>query len=235
MGLLLRCHKPMIFSLVSATTLHLLLFGVPVSYKGAMANKEAGISTLSVKIAPFAVPPAVPEPAKPDVPEIIKSAPSTEKIISTASPKNTHSAVVPNPKPSEKKLQKIAEPSTPEPEPQALEHFQTSIDDELVSPDVPQKSQQADPMKEWLAVLQQRINNNRRYPRAALSRGMEGDVEIEARVNPDGSLAEARIVSGSKLFRNASLQALRKSLPFSPPQDTREPISFRFTIHYRLN
>lgn len=89
-------------------------------------------------------------------------------------------------------------------------------------------------MQVWLSELQQRINHFRHYPRQAAKRGLEGDIRIEALINIDGSLAQAKILSGHRAFHHNSLRSLKLALPFPPPDGTKQPVTVVFTIHYRL-
>ena len=204
--LLLRSHKPLFFSLAGATVLHLSLFGVPIFDRGAVEYEKAGISTLSVNIAQSAVQPKTAEPATSDVKGEVKPESLIEKNISTSGvkkEKKLNPSTSPDSGSAAKKPQKTESHTpdvSPEPETQVSRNQQTLINEAIGSPEPPRQSQQVDPVKQWLGVLQQRINKHRRYPRAALSRNLAGDVEIEATVNPDGALAKARIVSRRKII-----------------------------------
>ena len=237
--MLLRRHKPLYLALTGATLLHLWLFNLPVPYKNLAMQNNNEVSKLSIKITRHPLESKTLEPQKSITQEEKKSElksvkPTPEHTVSTRKKEQSDQ--------SKARSEKIEPVSVIEPasidrsdsaEPELPDNHQV-VDNLIDSPEPSKSIPMIDPLQQWLAALQQRINQHRRYPRAALARNVQGDVEIEARVNPDGTLAEVKILSGPGLFRSASLKALRKSLPFSLPEGTRKPIKFRFSIHYRL-
>ncbi len=103
------------------------------------------------------------------------------------------------------------------------------------STELPAESMDSNLMKGWQSDLVQRINRQKRYPRQALRRGIEGDVKVKAMIHPDGTLATAEILSGNKQFKASSLQAISRALPFPPPVAVSTPITVSFIIHYTIN
>ncbi len=90
----------------------------------------------------------------------------------------------------------------------------------------------SDEFQQWTAQLQYRINRNKTYPYQAKRRRLEGEVKMEAEINPDGTLAKARMLAGKKAFETSSLKAIERSLPLPPPN--KKSVTVIFSIHYRL-
>ncbi|WP_419534831.1 energy transducer TonB [Endozoicomonas sp.] len=103
------------------------------------------------------------------------------------------------------------------------------------STEIPAESKQSNAITSWQSDLIQRINQQKRYPRQALRRGIEGDVTVRAIIQPDGSLVSAEMLSGDQRFKVSSLQAVSRALPFAPPASVLQPITVSFIIHYTIN
>jgi protein TonB len=73
------------------------------------------------------------------------------------------------------------------------------------------------------------------YPRVAIMAGLQGDVSIDCVIAPDGSVREARILSGSPLLREAALSAVRQ-WRYTRPRLNDVPISvlLTVTVHFEL-
>ncbi|MRI31831.1 hypothetical protein EOPP23_02325 [Endozoicomonas sp. OPT23] len=93
-------------------------------------------------------------------------------------------------------------------------------------------SQKDSAMEEWKSKLYSLINQYKRYPYQAKRRKQEGDVQLKAVIGSDGSLIKAEVLSGNRLFHKSSLQALKQSMPLTPPGNSN--ISIQLNIRYRL-
>ncbi len=85
-----------------------------------------------------------------------------------------------------------------------------------------------------LAIIRQRIEQERSYPPAARLRGIEGTVTASITVDRDGGLFAERILhsSGSAILDRAGLALLRRVFPV--PNDTGSGFSLEVRIAYRL-
>jgi protein TonB len=73
-----------------------------------------------------------------------------------------------------------------------------------------------------------RVRVTPEYPDLAKQMNVNGKVKIEARIAPDGHVADTRVVGGSPLLVNAALDALKK-WRFEPgPKETTEVVEFTF-------
>ena len=87
----------------------------------------------------------------------------------------------------------------------------------------------------FIAHLVERINSNKSYPMAARRRGIEGDVEVKFHVFSDGTVRYIKMVSGKKIFRHSTLEAISKSFPIDIDKTLFNfPKEFRITIAYVL-
>ncbi len=154
-----------------------------------------------------------------------KATPSTEvkkEVVQSSPAKKLEAEEIAEQQPSP-----TVEPS----EPLAMDNSSEGPDS---STELPAESMESSLMKGWQSDLVQRINRQKRYPRQALHRGIEGDVKVKAMIHPDGTLATAEILSGNKQFKASSLQAISRALPFPPPVAVSTPITVSFIIHYTI-
>ncbi|UFH59023.1 energy transducer TonB [Sulfurovum mangrovi] len=87
----------------------------------------------------------------------------------------------------------------------------------------------------FLAKVRDRINRNKSYPRVAKRRGMQGSVEVNFTILPNGHVS-AIAVSGSRVFHTSAKKAVEKAFPVSVkniPMKLPEKVSI--TLHYRLS
>ena len=253
------CHLPLLNkallpSSLSSIVLHGALVAGFAFNIGSQLSQDKGnvrlniqLNSINIQSEPVqesvSAPPsheAIPEENQVEEVEKPVPEPIVESVVSSS--KSTKEKVA--------KAQEQPEPVKPEPVREASPEPETSSPEVTApadTPEVPQADSAAqasaamsesantvDPIKVWLAELQQRIIKYRRYPKQAQRRGREGDVQIKAVINIDGSLASAEVLSGHRSFHNDSLRSLRKALPFPPPKGTRQPVTMVFTIHYEL-
>lgn len=242
-----------LYALIGSLLLHLSLLWWPGANRGAeLVQPEKG-TELRISLA-RSQPPAAPvlesDPTPPPV--IEKPAESTPepkpepKTVEKKPPEPVISSQSPAPqkinKPREKVVEKVDEPAKPEAaSPKVVEPVQTvpllTKSEASGEEEVTQQAASSDTvhaMKAWQAELQQRINRNRHYPRQALRRGLQGDVQVKAVICPDGSLRRADVLSGHRSFKSSSLKTLNRSLPFPPPEGTKDDITITFTIRYAI-
>ncbi|KEI73109.1 energy transducer TonB [Endozoicomonas elysicola] len=248
--------KNIVIALLCSVTLHFMLAFAPNRTEHALINNNQGTSQLKLTLAKQAivVPPAstlieseeakqqidkISEPSEPSestqnlVEPIISKSTSFNKTVSSPTLEKEETKIPPLKdagvtETTEKRLPLPDEPS----EPVAMDNSTEGTDRHT---EIPAESMDSNLMKGWQSDLIQRINQQKRYPRQALRRGLEGDVKIKAMIHPDGTLATAEILSGDKRFKTSSLQAVSRALPFPPPVAVLKPITVSFIIHYTIN
>ena len=86
-----------------------------------------------------------------------------------------------------------------------------------------------------LAILNEAVKRNLKYPPQARKRGIEGRVEVEIAVNSAGALLACELIgpSGNGLLDEAALKLLRGLFPLTGTYG--DPFRTRVAIEYRLN
>ncbi|HSH41684.1 MAG TPA: TonB family protein [Arenicellales bacterium] len=88
----------------------------------------------------------------------------------------------------------------------------------------------------YLSELLAHIEANKRYPRAARRRRLEGDVAVQFTLLGDGSIRKLRVESGPAVLRAAARSTLDRAMPLpSPPQSVGAPLPVRYAMRFRLN
>jgi periplasmic protein TonB len=87
----------------------------------------------------------------------------------------------------------------------------------------------------FFRCVKEKINNNKKYPRVAKRRNIEGDTKINFTIFPDGSI-KIHNIEGKKVFFNKSREALLDSFPMRIPQDLLMtfPVKINISLSYRL-
>ncbi|HEY8290239.1 MAG TPA: TonB family protein [Acetobacteraceae bacterium] len=89
---------------------------------------------------------------------------------------------------------------------------------------------------DWRNALSDWVRRHAYYPEQAIAHGEDGSVTVQVVAGPDGRVRSVELdeKSGSIWLDMALLSMFRDAhLPPLPP-DEREPITFRFTMHYVL-
>lgn len=88
----------------------------------------------------------------------------------------------------------------------------------------------------YFASLQEKLNENKSYPKRARVRNIEGDIKVEFEISPSGELLSFRIVDGRKLFFRSTKKAIESIFPFKPPMGViSKNTTIKLTLAYRLN
>jgi len=99
------------------------------------------------------------------------------------------------------------------------------------------KPQKVDYEKEYLSVnlkkILTEIQKNIRYPKVARRRGIEGTVNIEFKLYPNGSIGLIKLLTGHKLLKKSALKAIEKASVNFPK--VAKPILLRLPISYTLS
>ncbi|MCE7998215.1 MAG: energy transducer TonB [Rhodobiaceae bacterium] len=87
----------------------------------------------------------------------------------------------------------------------------------------------------YLAMIRQRIEENRTYPSAARRRREEGMVTLAISIDGQGNLSQIEIITGAGSFHldRAAKRMVEKSAPFPAPPVT--PFATRIPIVFALN
>ena len=73
--------------------------------------------------------------------------------------------------------------------------------------------------QQYFTLIKQKINDNKKYPKKAVRRGIQGIVKVQFIVSKDGKLLSINILEGKKVFYKSIKRAIRDSFPINPPKD----------------
>lgn len=88
--------------------------------------------------------------------------------------------------------------------------------------------------EEFLKTIKININKNKVYPKRAISRGIEGMVDVNFKLLSNGTISDINI-SGHNVFTSSIEDALAKSFPVSIPKELNVfPMVINFQIAFNL-
>lgn len=85
----------------------------------------------------------------------------------------------------------------------------------------------------YVRRLTQRIEQHKTYPRRARERGLSDEVRFSVNIDAKGEMQAFHWVDGHQVFRRATLQAVRRALPY-PPDPGLAPVSIQIRMIYSL-
>jgi len=86
----------------------------------------------------------------------------------------------------------------------------------------------------FLAMVRQKINRNKSYPRIAKKRGMQGSVKVRFTILRNGNVGHISI-TGPKVFHTSARRAIKKSFPISTKNIAVSlPKTVNLTLRYQL-
>lgn len=196
-------------------------------------------------------------PAQPTTPpEQQPDPPSYEKVLSTL--QTTDQPLVladadtpPNSQPAER-IEAEAEPAPRIREPQSEDRLaETPAADPIIAPSVAssqtarsgqQKAEHSAELEvekqNYLGLVAEHINSYKYYPRSAIRRGTEGEVEVSFDLQVDGSIKNLRTRGEHSVLLNASQRSIEQALPM--PQRSENllalgSIHIEFSMKYFLH
>ncbi len=87
---------------------------------------------------------------------------------------------------------------------------------------------------QFAAKVRQKINRNKKYPKIAKRRGMQGKVKVRFTILRNGNVGNISL-KGPKVFHKSAKSAIKKSFPISTKNiPISLPKSFNLTLHYQL-
>jgi protein TonB len=206
-------------AVIISLLLHLALFwpgAFVLSAEDGKARKQAGVTTLSFRVAAKPQPPAPvpevkpqPKPPEPPRPEPPKPKPVEPKPVKKPAP-----------------VEPVAEPE-PEPIPDSAPAPVETAGD-------PQQQEQA--RRSYLGQLLAHIESHKFYPRAARRRGLQGVIQVSFVLQGNGQISDILLEDGHEVLRKAVEEAVRAALPMpAPPRDVPTPLRVSFGIEFKLN
>ncbi len=91
--------------------------------------------------------------------------------------------------------------------------------------------------KKFLRRVKSNIQKNKKYPRVALRRGLEGRVHVVFDIQKSGAVSNIRISGAHSILQKATKRAIEKSFPIAIPAKLRSSLPIRnvaLTIGFRI-
>lgn len=156
-------------------------------------------------IEPKPIPEPIPEPQpipkpipKPKPKKVVKKKPIKKQVI--------------------KKTKKIATKRT---------HTKQKTSHKATGKEAATSSQKASLKKKFLRHVKSNIQKNKKYPRVAVRRGIEGHVRIVFDIQKSGAVTNIRISGGHITLQKASKSAIQRSFPIAVPLKLRSSLPIR--------
>jgi len=205
-----------------------MLIYAPMSIESIAPPKDNSIK-ISVLVEPKPEPITEPEPIV--EPEPILEPEPTPKPISKPKP-------IPIPKPKPKKIVKkqVVKKKTVKKTAKKVTKKRV-ISSKSGSKRVATSSQRALLKKKFLQHVKSNIQKNKKYPRVALRRGLEGDVHVVFDIQKSGAVSNIRIGGAHSILQKATKRAIEKSFPIAIPAKLRSSLPIRnvaLTIGFRI-
>jgi len=224
---------------IYATLGFFLLAFLEVPKKIPKKPREKVIKIAAITPKPKAIVPPIVMPKPPVVvppKEIVKPKPKkvVKKVIKKPKPKKIIKKVKPKPKPKPKP-KKIIKKKEPVIEPIIEEEYFTEAPKEVVKYVEPQIIQAPTPPKPapkaevdksaekraFLSKVRHAIYSNKKYPKMAKRRGIQGSVQATFDITSNGEVSNIQLSGGSIVLQKAVRKSILKSFPFSIPNELR--------------
>ncbi|MGQ0442080.1 MAG: energy transducer TonB, partial [Methylophilaceae bacterium] len=223
-------ESTLIWAIIASMLLHISLVVVIPNFNFETAKEIPQILKIELQKPEPLAPVVIPEPPKPIEPpkpepikKVVKPKP-IEKLIETPSPIQEEE-VAPPPvvneviavKPTVETQPEIVIPPPPPDPPKPPEPSQVDIDDAL---------------GEYGNTLGRAIARHKSYPKIAQTRGWQGEVLLDLKLDGDGNMLSAKVrnSSGYEALDKQALDMVRKASPFPPQPLALRNRSFNITV-----
>ena len=92
--------------------------------------------------------------------------------------------------------------------------------------------------RSFLTQVRSRIITNKKYPKLALRRHIEGSVRVKFNIDLNGDVSNIRFVSGKSILQKSVRKAVLNSFPINIPQKLREELpinNISVTVNFTIN
>jgi len=202
----------------SGVTLWLVSFDKKMEFTDKTKEaKSIQVSLVSLPTPPKPIPPTplIEEKEEPKkIEEVAKVEPKVEKVTEKPLPKLTQKPKKIVKKVIKKKpVKKIVKKKKPN------KKYAKSAKKSIITKKSKNSSKKlAQKRNLYYATLKRKINRNKSYPRIAKRRGMQGSVKVRFMISSSGQLLNIKILSGPKVFHSSTKNAIKRSLPYTPPK-----------------
>jgi outer membrane biosynthesis protein TonB len=110
--------------------------------------------------------------------------------------------------------------------------------DHIVKIDTNTKSKNTIELKKqkYIELIKQAIAKNKKYPKVALRRNIQGDIQVNFIVSKDGLIKEIKIIKGKKVFYKAVKKAIIDSFPIDIDENIfDDDLKLNLIIKFKVN
>jgi len=239
----------------------LVFLDVPKKLTKKTPEKVIKIAVISPKPKPIIPPVVAPKPPVVVPPkEIVKPKPKPKKVVKKLKPKPKPKKIVKKikPKPKHKKIvhkkvihkkKKIVkkvkpireeEYLTPEPV-EVVKYVEPQVIQAAPTPPKPAPTPKADKSAEkraFLRIVRGQIKANKKYPKIALRRHIEGSVGVMFDIDTNGNVSNIRFLNGRSILQKSVKKAVIRSFPIPIPSNIRSEFpmyNISVTINFKIN
>jgi len=233
----------------------LIFIDIPKKLTKKTPEKVIKIAIITPKPKPVVPPIIIPKPPIIVPPkEMVKPKPKPKKVIRKSKPKRKPKPkkivkkIKPKPKPKKvihkkvKKPEPIIEEVYYSPEPiEVVKYIEPQIIQSAPIPPKPAPKPKADKSTEkraFLRIVRGQIKANKKYPKMALRRHMEGSVGVMFDIGVNGNVSNIRFLNGRSILQKSVRKAVTHSFPIAIPANIRSEFpmyNISVTINFRIN
>jgi len=127
-------------------------------------------------------------------------------------------------------IQEVYTPPTPQ--------YESVIEPVIQAPTEPQRVDKSAEKQQFLSQVRSQIIANKRYPKMALRRHIQGTVKVRFDITASGDVSNIRYINGKSILQKGARRAIEKSFPIDIPNYLRSEfpindisVSIHFNIH----
>ena len=108
----------------------------------------------------------------------------------------------------------------------------------VVAPQPKVKVDKSAKKREFLGQVRGRIIANKKYPKMALRRHIQGAVKVKFDITSSGDVSNIQFINGKTILQKSVRKAIEKSFPISIPSSLRDELPIHdiyITVHFNIN
>jgi len=127
-------------------------------------------------------------------------------------------------------IQEVYTPPTPQ--------YESVIEPVIQAPTEPQRVDKSAEKQQFLSQVRSQIIANKRYPKMALRRHIQGTVKVRFDITASGDVSNIRYINGKSILQKGARKAIERSFPMDIPNYLRSefPINdISVSIHFHID
>jgi len=142
-----------------------------------------------------------------------------------------------------KKIEPVVEPIIetvyiPTPQPKRVVRPIIKAPIQRVVPKQPKKIDKSAEKRQFLSQVRSQIIANKKYPKMALRRHIQGAVKVKFDITSSGEVSNIRYLNGKKILQKGAKKAIEKSFPITVPNSLKSELPINdiyLTIHFNIH